>query len=79
MNPSDFSIHYHEMVFRLQCHERKGSDFQHFFEDIMVRHDPTFTPVKPYAKVGVGKTMAGFPLRALFFSATPRKGQMPKR
>lgn len=52
MNPSEFDIHYHEKEFRLQCHERTGADFQRFFEDIMVRHDPTFTPVKPRGNQG---------------------------
>lgn len=31
MNSSDFDIHYHEMVFRLACHERTGGEFQPAF------------------------------------------------
>lgn len=61
MNPSDFDIHYHEKEFRLQCHERKGADFQRFFEDIMVRHDPTFTPVKTHGNQGDWKNDGWIP------------------
>ncbi len=61
MQPSDFDVHYHELVFRLQCHERMGSDFQRFFEDIMVRYDHTFTPVKAHGNQGDWKNDGWIP------------------
>lgn len=61
MNSSDFNTHYHELVFRLQCHERTGVDFQRFFEDIMVRYDPTFTPVKTHGNQGDWKNDGWIP------------------
>ena len=52
MHPSDFDLHYHELVFSLRCHERTGAAFQQFFEEIMVRYDHTFTPVKTHGNQG---------------------------
>ena len=63
----DFDIHYHEMAFRLACHERTGADFQRFFEDIMVRHDPSFTPVKPHGNQGDWKNDGWLPSTGTVF------------
>ena len=52
MHPSDFDVHYHDLVFSLRCHERTGAAFQQFFEEIMVRHECTFTPVKTHGNQG---------------------------
>jgi hypothetical protein len=63
----EFHNHYHEIVFRVQCHERKAADFQRFFEDIMVRHDPTFTPVKPHGNQGDWKNDGWIPASGTVF------------
>lgn len=55
------------MVFRMQCHERKAGDFQRFFEDIMVRHDPSFTPVKPHGNQGDWKNDGWIPTSGTLF------------
>ena len=52
MNPDEFGRHYHYLVFKVACHERKGAAFQTFFECIMHKHDPTFISVKPAGKEG---------------------------
>ena len=61
MQPSEFDIHYHNQVFRLQCHERTGAEFQRFFEDIMTRHDSSFIPVKPHGNQGDWKNDGWIP------------------
>ena len=55
------------MAFRLACHERTGADFQRFFEDIMVRHDPSFTPVKPHGNQGDWKNDGWLPSTGTVF------------
>lgn len=67
MNSLDFDIHFHEMAFRLACHERTGADFQRLFEDIMVRHDPAFTPVKPHGNQGDWKNDGWLPTTGTIF------------
>lgn len=67
MHPFDFDILYHEREFRLQCHERKGAAFQRFFEDIMVRHDPAFTPVKSHGNQGDWKNDGWIPASGTVF------------
>jgi hypothetical protein len=48
----DFGLHYHSLIFRLYCHEKRGGDFQGFFEQIMLKHDPTFICVVPSGSSG---------------------------
>mgnify|MGYP001478871018 CR=1 FL=1 len=67
VNPADFDIHYHEKEFRLQCHERTGADFQRFFEDFMVHHDPSFTPVKSHGNQGDWKNDGWIPSSGTLF------------
>ena len=52
MTLDEFALHYHEMRFEKACHEKKGMEFQAFFERIMTKHDPTFISVKPSGKEG---------------------------
>lgn len=52
MTPDEFSVHYHYLVFKNACHERKGAAFQTFFGNIMHKHDATFISVKPAGKEG---------------------------
>ena len=52
MTPDEFGKHYHYLVFKNACHERKGSAFQTFFEGIMHKHDATFISVKPSGREG---------------------------
>lgn len=49
---AEFQLNYHEKVFRLSCHERKGAAFQTFFEAIMAKHIPSFMAVKPHGREG---------------------------
>jgi hypothetical protein len=52
MTPDEFGRHYHSLVFKVACHERKGTAFQTFFNQIMHKHDPSFISVKPAGKIG---------------------------
>ena len=52
MNVAEFAIHYHSLMFRVACHEKKASEFQSFFENIMQKHDPTFIVVEPSGEEG---------------------------
>ncbi len=52
MTPEEIGRHYHYLVFKLACHERKGTAFQTFFEQIMQKHDDSFISVKPAGKEG---------------------------
>lgn len=52
MTPDEFGKHYHYLVFKDACHERKGAAFQTFFEGIMHKHDSSFIAVKPSGKQG---------------------------
>jgi hypothetical protein len=52
MTPDEFGRHYHYLVFKDACHERKGAAFQTFFEAIMHKHDASFIAVKPSGKQG---------------------------
>lgn len=61
MHPSAFDLHYHELVFSLRGHERTGAAFQQFFEEIMVRHECTFTPVKTHGNQGDWKNDGWIP------------------
>src|SRR5258708_2956507 len=56
MTESEFGLHYHQLLFKNACHERKGAEFQRFFEQIMQKHDPSFLPVKPSGKEGDWKS-----------------------
>jgi hypothetical protein len=52
MTPEETGRHYHYLAFKVACHERKGTAFQTFFEQIMLKHDATFIAVKPAGKIG---------------------------
>ena len=52
MTSEEISRHYHHLAFKLACHERKGTAFQTFFEQIMLKHDTSFIAVKPAGKIG---------------------------
>lgn len=52
MNQAEFAIHYHSMMFRIACHEKKGSEFQSFFERIMQKYDSSFISVRPSGQQG---------------------------
>jgi len=52
MNPEEFGQHYHSIVFKNVCHERKGAAFQSFFEAIMHKRDRSFISVKPAGRAG---------------------------
>lgn len=52
MTPDEFGKHYHYLVFKDTCHERKGAAFQTFFEGLMHKHDATFISVKPSGREG---------------------------
>ena len=52
MNQAEFALHYHSIMFRIACHEKKGSEFQAFFEKIMSKHDSTFISVRPSGRQG---------------------------
>jgi hypothetical protein len=52
MSPDEFGKHYHYLVFKDVCHERKGAAFQTFFENIMHKHDNSFISVKPSGRQG---------------------------
>ena len=56
MNPAEFGLHYHRLCFEVECHRRKGFEFQSFFERIMAKHDPSFIPVRPTGKEGDWKS-----------------------
>lgn len=43
---------WHSLVFRVQCAERTGTEFQSFFEEIMEKVDSSFVKVKPSGKEG---------------------------
>jgi hypothetical protein len=45
-------IFFHEMIFELKCRQKKGSEFQTFFEKIMFKLDPSFISVKPSGNEG---------------------------
>ena len=52
MTREEFSLHYHQLKFRLELYARVGRSFQDLFEQIMQKHDPSFVVVKPMGKVG---------------------------
>lgn len=52
MTPEEFGRHYHSFVFKVACHERKGTAFQNFFNQIMHKHDSSFISVRPAGKEG---------------------------
>jgi hypothetical protein len=52
MTRADFGRHYHYLIFKIACHERKGMAFQKFFEQIMGKHDSSFIAVKPAGRAG---------------------------
>jgi len=52
MDRQEFGTHYHHILFKNACHERKGSAFQTLFERIMQKHDSTFIAVKPSGREG---------------------------
>jgi len=52
VNTEEFGRHYHHLVFKNTCLERKGTGFQTFFERIMQKHDSSFIAVKPSGKEG---------------------------
>jgi hypothetical protein len=43
---------WHSLVFRVQCAERTGTEFQSFFEAIMEKVDSSFVKVKPSGREG---------------------------
>lgn len=67
MHPSEFDIDYHNQIFRLQCHERTGAEFQRFFEEIMPRYDASFIPVKPHGNQGDWKNDGWIPVSGTVF------------
>jgi hypothetical protein len=52
MTTEEIGRHYHYLAFKVACHERKGTAFQTLFEQIMLKHDPSFIAVKPAGKIG---------------------------
>lgn len=52
LTDSEFSLNYHRLVFRLFCHEKQGSAFQSFFEQIMELVDRSFIKVRPSGREG---------------------------
>lgn len=52
MSVEEFGRHYHYILFKNACHERKGAAFQTFFEQIMMKHDASFIAVKPAGREG---------------------------
>ncbi|WP_103667495.1 ABC-three component system protein [Pseudanabaena sp. BC1403] len=52
MSCEDKNLRVHEMIFRLKCLEKKGSEFQSFFEKIMFKLDTSFISIKPSGKEG---------------------------
>lgn len=49
---SDFERSWFAREFELQCLRRSGAEFQTFFEDVMLRLDPSFVVIKPWGKQG---------------------------
>lgn len=56
LSEADFGLHYHRLMFRLACHEKQGSEFQSFFEQIMELVDNSFVKVRPSGKQGDWKS-----------------------
>jgi hypothetical protein len=52
MTPDEFGRHYHYLVFKVVCHEHRGTAFQTFFEKVMEKHDVSFIAVKPAGREG---------------------------
>jgi|JFJP01.1.fsa_nt_gi hypothetical protein len=52
MIPDNENLAIYEMIFELRCRQRKGSEFQSFFEKIMFKLDPSFIAIKPSGKEG---------------------------
>jgi hypothetical protein len=52
MNREEFGRHYHYLIFKNACNERKGAAFQTFFEQIMGKCDKSFIAVKPSGREG---------------------------
>lgn len=52
MNQDQFSLHYHELKFKLHCYESKGDGFQDFFASIMGKHDSSFIPIRAHGNIG---------------------------
>ena len=52
MTPEEAALYWHELRFRLACHEKTGSEFQTFFESIMKKWDKSFVKVKPSGQEG---------------------------
>lgn len=58
---------WHSLVFRVQCAERTGTEFQSFFEQIMEKVDPSFVKVKPSGKEGDWKCDGWLPASGTCF------------
>jgi hypothetical protein len=52
MDRDEITLAWHFLVFRVQCAERTGTEFQSFFEEIMEKVDSSFVKVKPSGKEG---------------------------
>lgn len=52
MNKEEFSLRHHELRLEVELSRRTGKAFQDFFEQIMLKADPSFVMIKPMGKAG---------------------------
>lgn len=52
----DPTLLYHHMAFKCRCAEARSTEFERFFEEIMVRVQPGFKRTRPHGKLGDRKT-----------------------
>lgn len=67
MDRDEVVLAWHCLVFRVQCAERTGSEFQSFFEQIMEKLDPSFVKIKPSGQEGDWKCDGWLPASGTCF------------
>ncbi len=65
---------WHSLIFRVQCAERTGTEFQTFFEQIMERVDSSFVRVKPSGSEGDWKCDGWLPSSGTCFQVYAPEG-----